>query len=233
MSFGIMVTCCAWFVHKLAWSKIPAKKASPASCNAKTAALCYLSPSLLFCTISLTSLWKGNLQIRKSTPFWYFWISLRACIPLCICLCFSILSSLTIFNCFSFLFFFLWALFWFSSLSFFMTASFYCQPPWPFLSLLFPWILLWFLPSLIMEDGPRLVLLVFYQTLFFSIQSEFKMEYINQNSTMNTSICQQNWSSMIPIMLFLVVMSFGQLQDKFPNLKSFLPLISQQSILVT
>ena len=110
--------------HIFACSKSPTKKASPASCSAKIAILCNFSPSFLFCIISLTNLWKGNLQINKSAPFWYFWISLRACIPLCIFLCFSIFSSLIIFNCLSFLSFIHWALFWFSSLSFFMNASF-------------------------------------------------------------------------------------------------------------
>ena len=124
MSFSIIVTCFASIAHKLACSKSPTRKVSPASCNAKTAALWNLNPSLLFCIISLTSLWNGNLQINKPAPFWYFWISLRACIPLCIFLCFSILSSFTIFNCLSFLPFILWALFQFSSLSFLIAANF-------------------------------------------------------------------------------------------------------------
>ena len=83
-----------------------------------------LIPPFTFCMISLTSLWKGILLMRRSAPFWYFWISFRACITHCIFLCFSTFSSLMIFNCLSFLSFMHYALSLFSSLSFFMLATF-------------------------------------------------------------------------------------------------------------
>ena len=123
MSFGIIITHFAWIAHKLACSKSPIRKASPASCSVKTAALWNLSPYILFWVISLTSHWNGSLLINKSAPFWYFWISLRACIPFCILLFFSIFSSFTIFNCLSIPSLILWALL-FSSLIFFIAANF-------------------------------------------------------------------------------------------------------------
>ena len=162
MSFGIMVTHFAWIANIFACLRSPAKNASPASCSGKTAELCNHNPSLLLCTISLTSLWKGTLQINKSAPFWYFWISFRACIPLWIFLCFSIFSSLIIFNCFPF-YLLSSVLSVCSPLSIFSSSLVsYYQLPWPFLSLPFLLILLWFLPFLIMEDGPGLVLIVLY-----------------------------------------------------------------------
>ena len=119
MSLGIMVTCLAWMVHRFACSINPTINASLASCKANTAAFCSFSPSPCLCTISLTSLWNGTLLIRRSAPFWYFWTSFRACIPLCIFLCFSNLSSLTVFNCLFFLSFICFDLSWFSFLNFF------------------------------------------------------------------------------------------------------------------
>ena len=102
MSFGMIVTRFVWMAQMFACSRSPTRNASPASCNASTAELFNFSPSLCFCTISLTSLWKGTLWMRRSAPFWYFWISFRACIP-CIFLCFSTFSPLMIFNCLPFL----------------------------------------------------------------------------------------------------------------------------------
>ena len=124
MSFGMIGTHLAWMAQIYACSRSPTKNASPASCSAQTTELCNFSPSLHLCTISLTSLWKGTLQMSKSTPFWYFCISFRAYIPHWIFLCFSTFSSLIIFNCLSFLSFILCALFWFSSLNFFISANF-------------------------------------------------------------------------------------------------------------
>ena len=124
MSFGMIVTHFAWIAQMFTCSRSPTKNASPASCKASTAELCSFNPSLHFCTISLTSLWKGTLLIRRSAPFWYFWISFRACIPHCIFLCFSTFSSLMIFNCLSFLSLIRLALFSISSLSFCMSAIF-------------------------------------------------------------------------------------------------------------
>ena len=68
MSFAMIVTLFAWMAHMFACSRSPTRNASPASCNASTAELCNFSPSLCFCTISLTSLWKGTLQMSKSDP---------------------------------------------------------------------------------------------------------------------------------------------------------------------
>ena len=124
MSFGMIVTHFTWMAQMFACSRSPTKNASPASCKASTAEFCNFNPSLHFCTISLTSLWKGTLLMRRSTPFWYFWISFRACIPGCIFLCFSTFSSLMIFNCLSFLSFIHSALSLFSSLNCFMSATF-------------------------------------------------------------------------------------------------------------
>ena len=124
MSFGMIVTHFVWMARMFACSRSPTKNASPASCKASTAELCNFNPSLCFCLISLTSLWKGTLLMRRSVPFWYFWISFRACIPRCIFLCFSTFSSLMIFNCLSFLSFIPSALSLFSSLNFFMSATF-------------------------------------------------------------------------------------------------------------
>ena len=118
MSYGIIVTLFAWIAHKLACSISPTRKASLASCNAKTAELCSFRPSLHFCMTSLTNLWKGTLLMRRLAPFWYFWISFRACIPLCTFLFFSSFSSLIAVNFFLFLSLICWALFWFSSFSF-------------------------------------------------------------------------------------------------------------------
>ena len=62
-----------------------------------------------------------------------------------------------------------------------------------------------------MEDGPCLVLIVFYQTLFFLIQSEFKMKYINQkfnnqhSNLLTELIIYSTYNAM-----FLVDLSFGQ-----------------------
>ena len=123
MSFGMIVTHFVWMAQMFACSRSPTRNASPTSCNASTTELCNFSPSLHFCTISLTSLWKGTLQMSRSACFWYFWISFRACIPHCIFLCFSTFSSLMIFNCLSFLSFILSDLFWFSSLSFLISAT--------------------------------------------------------------------------------------------------------------
>ena len=123
MSFGMIVTRFVWMAQIFASSRSPFRNASPTSCNASTTELCNFSPSLCFCTISLTSLWKGTLQMSKSAPFWYFWISFRACIPHWIFRCFSIFSSLMIFNCLSLLSFILSALIWFSSLSFLISAT--------------------------------------------------------------------------------------------------------------
>ena len=52
-------------------------------------------------------------------------------------------------------------------------------------------------PSLVMEDGPCLVLLVFYQTLFFSIRSEFKNgihqpKFNNQHFNLSTELIIYN-----------------------------------------
>ena len=124
MSFGMIVTHFACMAQIFACSRGPTKNASPASCSASTTELCNFSPSLHFCTISLTSLWNGTLQMSKCAPFWYFCVSFRACIPHWIFLCFSTFSSLRIFNCLSFLSFILCALFWFSSLNFFISANF-------------------------------------------------------------------------------------------------------------
>ena len=128
MSFGMIVTCFAWIAQMFACSRSPNKNASPASCKASTAELCSFNPSLHFCTISLASLWKGTLLIRRSVPFWYFWISFRACIPHCIFLSFSTFSSPMIFNCLSFLSFICLALSLFSSLSFACLPFSYLQP---------------------------------------------------------------------------------------------------------
>ena len=119
MSHGMIVTLFAWIMHILACSIRPTKKASPASCSARTVELCSFRPSYHFCTISFTNLWNSTLQMRRSAPFWYFWISLGAFIPLCIFLCFSNFSSLIALNCLSFPCLIHWALFWFSSFSFF------------------------------------------------------------------------------------------------------------------
>ena len=115
ISCGMIVTLLAWIAHKLACSIRPTRKASPASCNAKTAVLWSFRFPCCLWIISFTNLWNGTLRIRRSVPFWYFWISFRACIPFCVFLCFS---SLIVFNCFLFLSLIHWALFWFSSLNF-------------------------------------------------------------------------------------------------------------------
>ena len=151
-----MVTHLAWMAHRFICSRSPTRNASPASCKANTAKLCNFNPSLLFCTISLTSLWKGTFLIRRSAPFWYFWISFRACIPLCIFLCFSNFSSLIVFNCLFFLSLIHFALSLFSFLAFSIFPFPCLQLPVPFLSLLFPSIPLLSLPSLIMEGGLNL-----------------------------------------------------------------------------
>ena len=124
MSFGMIVTHFAWIAQMFTCFRSPIKNASAASCKASTAELCSFNPSLHFFTISLTSLWKGTFLIRRSTPFWYFWISFRACIPHCIFLCFSTCSFLMIFNCLSFLSLIHLALSLFSTLSFYMSAIF-------------------------------------------------------------------------------------------------------------
>ena len=114
MSQCMIVTLFAWIAHKLACSIRPTRKASPASCNARTAKLwSFRFPC--FWMISFTNLWNGTLQMRRSVPFWYFQISFRACIPFCVFLCFL---SLIVFYCFLFLSLICWALFWFSSLNF-------------------------------------------------------------------------------------------------------------------
>ena len=124
MSFGMIFTHFVWMAQVFACLRSPIKNASPASCNTSTTELCNFNPSLHFCMISLTSLWKGTLLMRRSAPFWYFWISFRACIPHCIFLCFSTFSSPMIFNCLSFLSCILSALSLFSSFSFIMSATF-------------------------------------------------------------------------------------------------------------
>ena len=124
MSFSMIVTRFVWMAQIFACLRRPTRNASPTSCNASTTELCNFSPSLHFCTISLTSLWKSTLWMSKSAPFWYFWISFRTCIPHWISHCFSTFSSLMIFNYLSLLSFILSAFFWFSSLSFLISATF-------------------------------------------------------------------------------------------------------------
>ena len=121
MSFGMIVTYFAWIAQMFTCSRSPTKNAS---CKASTAELCSFNPSLCFCTISLTSLWKGTLLIRRSASFWYFWISFRAYIPHCIFLYFSTFLSLMIFNCLSFLSLIHLGLSLFSSLSFCISTIF-------------------------------------------------------------------------------------------------------------
>ena len=191
MSFGIMVTRFVWMAHIFACPRSPTKNASPASCSAKTAELCNFNPSLCLCRISLTSLWKGTLQISKSAPFWYFCISFSTWISHWIFLCFSTFSSLIIFNCFPFLSFILCTLFWFSSLNFFISTNFLSPASLAlsFFAFSFDTLMViaisnngrwtWFSPYSF-----------FYQALFFLHQSKFKMKYINQNSTANASTCQ-------------------------------------------
>ena len=163
-------------VQIFACLRSPTKNASPTSCSAKTAELCNFHPSLHLCTISLTSLWKGTLWMSKSAPFWYFCISFRACIPHCIFLCFSTFSSLIIFNCLSFLSFILCALFWFSSLNFFISANFLSPASLALSFFAFSFNTLTVLA--ISNNGrwtwfsPYIVL----QTLFLLHQNEFKNE---------------------------------------------------------
>ena len=225
-----MVTCFAWMVHIFACSNSPTRKASPDSCSAKIAILCNLSPSLLFCTISLTSLWKGSLQICKSAPFWYFWISLRACIPLCIFLCFSIFSSLIIFNCFSFLFFILCALFWFSSLYFFMIAIFLSPASLALSSSAFS--LDTFMVLAISNNG-RWTLFSPYSLLSNSIFLNSKWI---QNEMRQPKFNNQHFNLLTELIIYdiyNVVFSwfvFWTVVGQIPNLQSFLLFISQQSI---
>ena len=116
MSFGMIITHLVCIAHKFTRSRRSTRKASPASCSARTAALWNLNPSLICCVISLTNRWNGSLLISRSGPFQYFCISLRACIPHCTFLFLSFLSSLTTYICFSFWPLILRALFLFTSL---------------------------------------------------------------------------------------------------------------------
>ena len=174
-----MVTHFAWMAQIFACSRSPTKNASPTSCSAKTTELCNFNPSLHFVQSPLTSLWKDTLRMSKSTPFWYFCISFRACIPHWIFLCFSTFSSLIIFNCLSFLSFILCALFWFSSLNFFISTNFLSPPS---LALSFSAFSFNTLTVLAISNNGRWTwfsLYIFFQALFFLHQSKFKMKYTN------------------------------------------------------
>ena len=206
MSFGMIVTHFEWMAQMFACSRSPTKNASPASCNASTTELCNFNPSLHFCMISLTSLWKGTLLMRRSAPFWYFWISFRACIPHCVFLCFSTFSSLMIFNCLSILSFIPSAFSLFLPLTFSCLPLSYPQLLWFSPSLPSPSTLLLFLPSLIMEDGPSSVciywassIIIIIIIIFLSKQIQTgtpELKFNNKHSTY-----QQNQLSGIPIML--------------------------------
>ena len=131
---------------------------------------------------------KVTFRLTNLPPFWYFCISLRACIPLCIFLCFSIFSSLIIFNWFPFLSFILCALFWFSSLNFFITASFLSPAS---LALSFSAFSLDTFMVLAISNNGRWTLFSPYSLFSNSIFLNSKwiqIKYINQNSTINTSI---------------------------------------------
>ena len=160
--------------------------------------------------ISLTNHWSRSLLISRSAPFSYFCISLRACIPCCTFLFLSFLSSLITFICFSFWPLILWALFLFTSLVFFKAIFFYLWPLWPILPLPSLKLPIPFLPSLSTEDGLYLIFPTLTKFCLL-ILDELKTGHNNQNSTINTIICQQNCSSGIPIVLPLVDMSFDRL----------------------
>ena len=225
MSFGMIVTHFAWMAQMFAYSRSPTKNASPASCKASTAELCNFNPSLHFCMISLTSLWKVTLLMRRSAPFWYFWISIRACMPHCIFLCSSTFSSLMIFNCLSFLFLSVLPSLYFLPLTFSCLLTSYPQLLWPSLSLPSPLTPLLFLPSLITEDGPNSVCIYWASPIitFFKANLNWNTWTEIQQLLFNLSTKLIVWNTYNAGFSWLF---FQPMVGQIPNVQLFLLLIS-------
>ena len=80
-SLGAMVILPLWMVQRFPSSIRFTKKTFLASCNAKMASVVNLRFISISWAISRTTLWKGSFHIRNSTDFWYFLISITACMP--------------------------------------------------------------------------------------------------------------------------------------------------------